>query len=104
MDYHGFLAFQGCDGFLQGCNFLKRVALLLALHGNNCLGGMSHKLLGAELLAHGGKEAFEMLELCLGLLNLGCHVDHLAKWYGILGGAHHERRCCRVFLAHYLNG
>ena len=62
---------KGCDAFLEGGNLLFGVALLLALEGDNGLGGVGHETLVGELLLHAGEEAFEVLQLGLHLGNLG---------------------------------
>ena len=63
------------DGCLEGSNLLNRVAFLLALQGYYLLGCVSYEVLVAELLAYAHREAFQVLELSLCLLNLGSYVD-----------------------------
>ena len=64
---------------------------------------MSYEVLIAELLAYTHQEAFQVLELSLCLLNLGCHVDEVAQWYGKLVGAYHEAGCIGTLLGDDLN-
>ena len=51
---------------------------------------MGYELLVREFLHNAGKEAFKVLQLSLLLLNLGCHINHIAQRNGILVSANHE--------------
>ena len=92
------LTLQGSDALLEGGNLLLGVALLLALHGNDGLGGILHEALVGELLLDAGQEALEVLQLSLHLLDLGLHVNHIAKGYGVFDSTYHESGGGGVFL------
>ena len=70
------LGLQGCQRLLEGGNLLFGIALLLALHGDDGLGGVLHKALVGELFHDTLQETFQMGELCFLLRNLGVDVDH----------------------------
>ena len=98
------LAFQRSDALLEGSDLLFRVALLLALQGNHGLGGVLHEALVRELLPDRGEEAFEVLNLCLHLLDFLLGIDERAKGYGILVGANHEGTGCGILLLNDTDG
>ena len=64
--------------------------MLLAFKCNHGFRRMGYELLVREFLHNAGKEAFKMLQLSLLLLNLGCHINHIAQRNGILVSANHE--------------
>ena len=97
------LVLQSCDRFLQRCDLLLRVALLLALESHNSLRSVSHELLVRELLLNACEESFEVLQLSLLLLYLCSNVNHIAKRHCELVCAYHEGSCGRVLLRYYVD-